>query len=151
MTGRRARLELRHRHERRLKIAAFALVALLALGAAAYLLFLKPGPRVSDAPQGSVPVKITMAGFTPSALQAVAGQPLTITLVNPDNAHHSDGGGMHQFAIDELGVNVLVDPETTRTFNLTAPQPGVYPFYCDVCCGGKENPTMQGTLTVTAM
>jgi heme/copper-type cytochrome/quinol oxidase subunit 2 len=28
--------------------------------------------------------------------------------------------------------------------------PGEYDIYCDTCCGGKESPTMHGTLLVEA-
>jgi hypothetical protein len=36
-------------------------------------------------------------------------------------------------------------------FEFTAPaNAGTFTWYCDICCGGKENPSMQGKLTVTA-
>ena len=64
---------------------------------------------------------------------------------------HSDGGGWHQFAVDALGINWKVGPLSSKVFTFTAPaSAGRYAFYCDICCGGKENPSMQGELTVTA-
>jgi len=68
-----------------------------------------------------------------------------------DTPYHSDGGGWHQFAIDELGIDWKVGPQSSQVFELTAPMTArTYNFYCDICCGGKENPSMQGILTVTA-
>jgi heme/copper-type cytochrome/quinol oxidase subunit 2 len=64
---------------------------------------------------------------------------------------HSDGGGWHQLAIPELGLDEKVGPRSTMTFEVPASAaPGEYAFYCDICCGGKENPSMQGVLKVTA-
>ena len=31
------------------------------------------------------------------------------------------------------------------------PTPGTYDIYCDTCCGGKDSPTMHGTLTVDGL
>ena len=69
-------------------------------------------------------------------------------LVNPDSSHHTDGSGLHQFAIPELGLDVRVNPQSATVFTIPAAPAGTYTFYCDVCCGGKENPAMRGTLTV---
>lgn len=90
-----------------------------------------------------------MGGFSPSRIQAKAGDPITLRFVNEDSQFHTDGGGWHQFAIDDLGVNVKVPPSKTQEFTFTPTTDGTFEFYCDVCCGGKENPSMVGTLTVT--
>lgn len=90
-----------------------------------------------------------MAGFRPNTINARAGQPLTIALINPDSQFHTDGGGRHNFVIEALGVQQEVQPRSTLNFSFTPEQPGTYPFYCDICCGGKENPSMQGFLVVT--
>ncbi|MGG5253416.1 cupredoxin domain-containing protein [Neobacillus sp. SM06] len=94
-------------------------------------------------------VEISMSGFTPPVIRAKAGEKITIQLVNPDNSQHSDGGGWHQFASDELKIDYKLPPESTKTIQLKVDQPGEYVFYCDVCCGGKENPSMQGKLIIT--
>ena len=44
----------------------------------------------------------------------------------------------------------LVQPETIAVVTIPAAAPGDYAFYCDTCCGGKENPTMQGVLKIRA-
>lgn len=128
----------------RLRLALFVVITLLVLGTAAWLL----RPRALPA-GGNQTVTITMAGFTPSTLTIPAGQPVTIRLVNPDTKFHADGGGVHQFAVPELGLDVMIQPKSTALVTIPAAAPGRYIFYCDVCCGGKENPTMRGTLVVS--
>lgn len=93
---------------------------------------------------------VTMGGFSSAVVMARAGQPLRLQLVNPDSTMHSDGGGWHQLAIPALGVDARVAPRSDRLVEIPAAAPGEYAFYCDICCGGKENPSMQGTLRVTA-
>ena len=135
--------------DRRRKIV-FGAVTAGVLVAAAY--FLWPAVKLSSlfSPAGAtVVVAISMSGFSPSQIEVREGQPLTIRLVNKDNRFHKDGGGWHQFAIDELGVDVKVPPLKTRTITLIPEKTGVFDFYCGVCCGGRANPYMHGALTVT--
>lgn len=134
----------------RTRTIAFTAIAILTIAAAGYLVFLKPRVSAEDAPEGTTPVTITMAGFAPAQLAANVGEPLAVTLVNPDNSQHADGGGWHNFVIEDLGVDVRVAPESTQTFTIPAAAPGEYAWYCDICCGGKENPSMRGTLVVNA-
>lgn len=135
---------------RPLRAVAFAGVALvvgvLAVGLVVSRL---AGPAATDAT--AISVRADMGGFDPGALSVRAGETVRIEFASLDTAFHSDGGGWHQFAIDELGIDWKVGPQSSEVFTLTAPAtPGTYAWYCDVCCGGKENPSMQGTLTVTA-
>jgi heme/copper-type cytochrome/quinol oxidase subunit 2 len=95
-------------------------------------------------------VTVDMAGFHPGTLSATAGQPVQLQIINPDSNMHSDGGGWHQLAIPDLGVDVKIAPRSDETIEIPAAAPGEYAFYCDVCCGGKDNPSMQGVLKVTA-
>jgi cytochrome c oxidase subunit II len=95
-------------------------------------------------------VTIDMGGFSPPTITAKAGEPLQLQIINPDSSMHSDGGGWHQLAIPQLGVDARVAPRSDKTIEIPAAAPGEYAFYCDVCCGGKENPSMQGVLRVTA-
>ncbi len=106
------------------------------------------GPR----PTGGdvVAIEGTMGGFSTDVIRAKAGRPLTVQLTSVDTRFHTDGGGKHQFAIDALGVNIIAPPQGTAEATFTPPRPGVYDFYCDVCCGGRANPTMQGKLIVEA-
>lgn len=92
-----------------------------------------------------------MGGFDPPALTVKAGQTVKIELTSMDDSMHTDGGGWHELAIDELGIDWKVGPLSTEVFELTAPsKPGTYTWFCGICCGGRANPSMQGKLTVTA-
>lgn len=95
-------------------------------------------------------VKADMAGFQPKVIRATAGETITLELKSLDTPFHTDGGGKHQLAIDALGVDLIAPPGGTRKATLTVSEPGVYPFYCSVCCGGKANPSMWGRLIVRA-
>ena len=128
----------------------FAVIAIGVGGAALGLLADRlQGPAPADV--SAVQVHASMGGFDPPALAIAAGQTLRVEFASMDGPFHSDGGGWHQFAIDALGIDWRVGPERSDVFELTAPAaPGEYSWYCDICCGGKENPSMRGTLTVTA-
>lgn len=133
---------------RRLRpLIVFGGVVLVVLGVGAYLLWPALKPVGGGAP-GAVTIQPSMAGFSPARIEARVGQPVTIRLVNKDDKYHTDGGGWHQFAIDELGLDVKVSPSSTKEFTFTPTQTGIFGFYCSVCCGGKENPYMWGTLVV---
>ncbi|HET8568627.1 MAG TPA: cupredoxin domain-containing protein [Candidatus Limnocylindria bacterium] len=97
-----------------------------------------------------VTVRIDMAGFTPPDIEIPAGRSVRLRIVNPDNTHHADGGGWHQLAVPGIGLDARIAPLSTRVVELPARAAGEYPFYCDVCCGGKENPSMRGTLKIGA-
>lgn len=144
-TERRRRVRLARSRSRAI---AFGVIAFVVVGLTAIFLWRAFAPVPSAA--ADVRVQTTMEGFTPSAIRAKVGKPITIQLINRDSSFHTDGGGWHQFAIDELGVNAKVGPESTELVTLTPTRAGTYEFYCDVCCGGKENPSMRGRLEVSA-
>ena len=89
-----------------------------------------------------------MDGFDMTEIRIKVGQPVTIRLTSLDNQYHTDGGGKHQWAVDELGLDIIVQPESSDYVTFTPDKPGEYTFYCDICCGGRANPTMNGTLIV---
>ncbi len=135
---------------RPVRLGVFAVIALV-VGVAAIGLVVSrlQGPAASD--QAAIQVHASMGGFDPRALTVRAGDTVKVELSSMDSSMHSDGGGWHQFAIDALGINWKVGPESSKVFIFTAPaRAGVYSWYCDICCGGKANPSMQGKLTVTA-
>ncbi|MEX1173012.1 MAG: cupredoxin domain-containing protein [Chloroflexota bacterium] len=126
---------------------------MIALGVGALALSLVVGrllpPAATDVTAAQV--HASMGGFDPATLSVKAGDTLKVEFSSMDTQFHSDGGGWHQFAIDELGIDWKVGPESSEVFEFTAPTtPGTFTFYCDICCGGKENPTMRGELTVSA-
>lgn len=128
-----------------------ALVMAVAVLGLAATLFVRPFTRGSGAPEDSTVVRISMSGWSHKIVEATTDEPLQITMVNLDNPFHSDGGGWHNFVVPELDFEARVAPERTETFavDVSSLPPGDYLFYCDICCGGKDNPFMQGTLRVT--
>jgi cytochrome c oxidase subunit 2 len=138
------------RLSRPVRLAVFGAIALLVGGAAIGLVVGRlQGPAATDA--AALQIRASMGGFNPPALSVKAGQLVKVELSSTDTSAHGDGGGWHQLAIDALGINWKVGPESSTVFEFTAPATaGTYSWYCDICCGGKANPSMQGTLTVTA-
>ncbi len=128
-------------------VGAGVVVLVLAVGLAVVPL-LRNGPGASDAPDART-VVISMGGFTPDRVTVPAGQPATLVVVNPDSQFHTDGGGWHQFAIDTLHIDARIAPHSQQTVTLGPLPAGTYEFYCDICCGGRSNPTMRGILEVT--
>ena len=149
-----ARAERGRPSERRLprplRLALFAVIAVVVgVGAIGLVVSRLQGPGATDT--AAIQVHASMGGFDPPALTVKAGQPVKVELSSMDSSMHSDGGGWHQFAIDALGINWKVGPLSSKVFEFTAPATaGTYSWYCDICCGGKANPSMQGKLTVTA-
>ena len=106
----------------------------------------RPGP---PAAAGGREVVITMGGFSPAHIVEAAGKPFSLTIINPDSSFHTDGGGWHQFGSDSLKLDVRIAPHSRETITLGPLPPGRYEFYCDICCGGKTSPSMQGILEIT--
>jgi plastocyanin domain-containing protein len=125
-------------------VGAFVAVAFTAF--AAVVLVWPRSPAVS----ADKTITVSMSGFSPPVITARANQPLRLQVVNPDSSMHSDGGGWHQLAIPELGVDARIAPRSDQTIEIPGAAPGEYVFYCDICCGGKSNPGMQGVFRVSA-
>lgn len=140
------------RRSRRARGIAFGLIAVAVLGLGAYLaggVFL--GQRDKTTVANAVPVRLSMAGFDPKVINAKAGATVNLDFWNTDNAMHLDGGGVHTFIMDDQHIYVKIPAEARQAYRFTAPTtPGDYDFYCNTCCGGKESPTMHGTLRVAA-
>ncbi len=147
MTKTERRRQTREARSRRRTIL-FGVIATTVAGLAIFFLWRAFAPVPSVAADAKI--QTTMEGFIPGVIHAKVGKPVTIQLINRDTSMHTDGGGWHQFAIDELGVNVKVGPESTQVVTFTPTRAGTFDFYCDVCCGGKENPSMHGKLEVSA-
>ncbi len=118
--------------------------------------FLAPAfePKASGITQSgnvkTVNIQAAMDGFDMQEIRVKVGETVKVNLRSLDNEHHTDGGGKHQFAIDELGVNIIANPLSVNSGTFVATKAGTYTFYCDICCGGKANPTMNGKLIVDA-
>ena len=148
--------QARQRRRARIRTAAFGLVAFAVLGAGIYFaagdLF---GQRGSASTAGAIPVRLSMAGFTPAEVRVRAGQTVALELWTTDAAPHLMNG-VHTLISDELGIYEELPAagptgESRRVVEITAPTgPGTYDIYCDTCCGGKASPTMHGKLIVEA-
>lgn len=104
-------------------------------------------PPIAD---NVIDVAATMEGFDAKEVHVKMGEPVTIRLTSLDNAYHTDGGGKHQWAVDELGVSVVAPPNGSKYVTFTPDKPGEYTFYCGICCGDRFNPVMRGKLIVQA-
>lgn len=133
------------------RAVAFIAVSAVVLGLAGYLLYTAfvrpPLPAVAGK---VIDIAATMSGFDQTEVRVKVGEPVTIRLSSLDNSHHTDGGGQHQWAVDELGLSVVAQPLSNNSITFTPTTAGEYQFYCDICCGGRANPSMQGKLIVEA-
>ena len=141
----------RRARKKRSRVVAFVVITLFVLSAAGYLLASAFSPKTPPPDAKIIDISADMSGFSQKEVRAKAGEPATVRLTSLDNSHHTDGGGKHQWAVDELGVSVIAPPEGSAYATFTPDQPGQYMFYCDICCGGRANPSMQGTLIVEAL
>ncbi len=141
---------------RRIRQGAFGLVVAAILAVGGYLAFGDlAGQRGAATTAEAIPVRLSMAGFTPSEVTVPAGQTVSLELWTTDAAPHLEGG-VHTMISDELGIHeelAAAGPtgESRKVVTITTPTtPGTYDIYCDTCCGGKASPSMHGKLTVTA-
>jgi cytochrome c oxidase subunit II len=112
------------------------------------------GQRGAATSEDAVPVRLSMAGFTPSEIRLPAGEPVRLELWTTDTAPHLDGG-VHTLISDELGIYeelVAAGPagESRRTVDIGARPAGTFDIYCDTCCGGRQSPSMHGRLVFEA-
>jgi heme/copper-type cytochrome/quinol oxidase subunit 2 len=140
-----------HAQQKRVRSLIFAVIVVGVLGLAGYYLksaFFRTAPEPMAG--NVIDLEASMSGFDKTEIRVRVGRPVTIRLTSIDNSHHTDGGGKHQWAVDELGVDVIAQPESSNTVTFTPEKAGTYTFYCDICCGGKANPTMNGRIVVEA-
>lgn len=137
-----------HNKRKTARTIAFSALAIVVLGATGYLLLSGLFPALPTASPNTIDLRASMSGFSANVVRVRAGEEVTIRLTSLDNQYHTDGGGKHQWAVDELGLNVIAPAQGSESLTFTPDQPGIYTFYCDICCGGRANPTMQGTLVV---
>lgn len=132
------------------KPLVFAFLVLAVLGVAGYLLIRGLSSNTPPPAANTIDISASMDGFSMSEIHVKAGNPITIRLTSLDSPYHTDGGGKHQWAVDEFGVSLVAPPQGSNSVTFTPDKPGTYTFYCDICCGGRANPTMQGKFVVEA-
>lgn len=135
--------------QQRVRSAIFAVIVISVLGLAGYYLknaFFRPAPPTMAG--NVIDVQADMSGFDQNEIRIKIGQPITVRLTSLDNSYHRDGGGKHQWAVDELEVSIVAPPQGSEYATFTPTQTGTYVFYCDICCGGRANPSMNGILIV---
>lgn len=135
--------------KQRIRSTIFAVIVIGVLGLSGYYLksaFFRPPPEPMAG--NVIDVQASMSGFDKTEIRVKVGEPVTLRLTSLDNEHHTDGGGKHQWAVDELGVDVVAQPLSSNYVTFTPDKAGTYTFYCDICCGGRANPTMNGQIIV---
>lgn len=103
-------------------------------------------PAVAETPAASLSITAQGIAWNKTALAAVAGQPLIITVDN------KDAGTPHNWALhrgtDATGERIIAteiqNGPVTETLNFGPLEPGQYYFLCEV------HPQMEGILTVSA-
>ncbi len=146
----------------KLRIAAFAAVVALVIGGGVYYagnIFFRSntpgmdmtGQTTITAPAtGTIDLRVSMDGFDPKVIKAKPGQELTIDWWNADGAMHLENG-VHTMVSDALGIRFELPARSHKTIALKAPdRPGDYDYWCDSCCGGKDNPGMHARIEVEA-
>ena len=136
-----------HLRQKRVRATIFAFIVISVLGLSGFYIkqaFFRPPPAPMSG--NVIDVSASMSGFDKKEIRVKLGQPVTIRLTSTDNSHHTDGGGKHQWAVDELGVDIIAQPQSSNTVTFTPDKAGTYTFYCDICCGGRANPTMNGQI-----
>ena len=134
------------------RLGAFTAIVVAVVVAIVYFLAPVFTPKASgitqDANTQVVNIQAGMDGFDMQEIRVKLGETVKVNLRSLDNQYHTDGGGKHQFAIDELGINIVAQPESVASGTFVASKAGTFTFFCDICCGGKANPTMNGKLIV---
>lgn len=146
----RKKQPVRQTSQSRLRALTFAVIVVMVLGTAGYLLVSAFSSKTPAPSANTIDISASMGGFNTNEIRVKVGQPITVRLTSLDNSHHTDGGGQHQWAVDEFGASVIAPPLGNNSVTFTPDKTGTFTFYCDICCGGRANPTMQGTLIVEA-
>src|SRR5512136_1462790 len=119
----------------KVRVLTFSVVVLLVLGAAGYLVAAAFSPKTPPPAANVIDISADMGGFSRSEIRVKTGQPVTVRLTSLDNSAHTDGGGKHQWAVDEFKASVVAPALGSNMVTFTPDKPGEYTFYCDICCG----------------
>lgn len=84
----------------------------------------KQGAQASN---GVLLITVANGTYTPSTIDAVEGETITLEVVREDASPCAE-----LFIIDGLGVNVQLSLHTREQVVINAPQPGDYPMHCQM-------------------
>ncbi len=134
-------------NRQRIRVLGFGGVIVAVLAVGGFLAFGDFFDRPTAA-VGTIDVQSSMAGFTPSVITVKAGTTASLSWWTDDAAMHLQGG-VHTMVAPELGLHEELGAESRRMISWQVPdKPGTYDVYCDSCCGGKDSPTMHGTIVI---
>lgn len=105
--------------QQRLKRIFFTGITVVVLGLAAVFLFNAFNKPPLPVAKNVIDVTADMSGFDKPEIHVKVGEPVTIRLRSMDNGMHSDGGGKHQWAVDDFNVSVVAPPEGTAMATFT--------------------------------
>ncbi len=81
--------------------------------------------------------------FTPDRIDAQEGDTVIMHITNVEQTPDM----IHGWGLEEMNVNVIVDPGETKTVTFKADRAGVFPYYCTNFCSALHQ-EMQGYLAV---
>lgn len=101
-----------------------------------------------------IDLEASMSGFDQKEIHIKAGQPVTIRLTSLDNEHHTGGGGKDQWAVDELGVGIIAQLESSKssiTGMATGARTGIMPptFYPPERASCRGSRSLSGAAQAT--
>ncbi len=134
--------------QKKIRAIAFSVITVIVLGLSVSMLASAFASRTPAPAANTIDISADMSGFNLQEVRVKVGEPVSIRLTSLDSSHHTDGGGKHQWAVDDFNVSVVAQPLGNNSVTFTPDKPGTYTYYCDICCGGRANPTMQGKLIV---
>lgn len=137
-----------YRKRQRTNNIIFAVFTIVVLSVAGLLIFNSFYKAPLKTANNVIDISADMGGFNLKEIRVKVGEPITIRLRSLDKPYHTDGGGKHQWAVDDFNVSIIAPSEGTATATFTPTKAGTYTYYCDICCGGRANPSMVGKLIV---
>ncbi len=123
------RQEVRARQNQQiLCVGAFTVILVTVIVAVVYLLTPVLSPKESGITQTTkakvINNQAAMDRFDMQEIHVKVGEMIKVNLRSLDNEHHTDGGGKHQFVVDELGVNVVAQPLSVASGTFVASKAG---------------------------
>jgi len=110
----------------RLGLPLFLSISAIVLVFAGFLLVGAFSSRTPVAAAGVIDLRADMSGFNKTEIRVKVGEPVTIRLTSLDTSNHTDGGGQHQWAVDEFAASVIAPAKGSKTMTFTPDKPGEF-------------------------